>query len=60
MAPLFFDTKNFDPEAEITINDLKNKFEALGLQSKKSTQLARYLIEPPSQGEIIFNESLKA
>ena len=48
MAPLLFDTNNFDPEAEITINDLKGKFEALGLQSKKSTQLARYLIEPPS------------
>ena len=48
MAPLFFDTNNFDPEAEITINDLRGKFEALGLQSKKSTQLARYLIEPPS------------
>ena len=48
MAPLFFDTKNFDPEEEITINDLKLKFEALGLQSKKSTQLARFLIEPPS------------
>ena len=31
MAPLFFDTSNFDPEAEITINDLKSKFEALGL-----------------------------
>ena len=60
MAPLFFDTNNFDPDAEITINDLRGKFEGLGLQSKKSTQLARYLIEPPSQGEIIFNESLKA
>ena len=44
----------------MTINELRQKFEGLGVQSKKSTQLARYLIEPPSSGEIIFNEQQKS
>lgn len=56
MAPLLFDEQRYDPDAEVTINELRQKFEGLGVQSKKSTQLARYLIEPPSTGEIIFNE----
>ena len=54
MAPLLFDAQ--DSDAEISINELRSKFEGLGVQSKKSSQLARYLIEPPSSGEIIFNE----
>ena len=56
MAPLLFDEQRYDSDAEVTINELRQKFEGLGLNSKKSTQLARFLIEPPSQGEIIFNE----
>ena len=60
MAPLLFDEQRYDPDSEVTINELRQKFEGLGVQSKKSTQLARYLIEPPSSGEIIFNEQQKS
>ena len=48
MAPLLFDEDSYDPASEISINELRQKFEGLGVQAKKSNQLARYLIEPPS------------
>ena len=57
MAPLLFD--NVDRSDEISTNELKQKLEALGLGNKKSMQAARYLVEPPAHGEIIFNENLK-
>lgn len=60
MAPLLFEEDGFEVDAEISINELRQKFENLGVQSKKSTQLSRFLIEPPSQGEIIYNENCKA
>ena len=60
MAPLLFEEDGFEADAEISINELRQKFENLGVQSKKSTQLSRFLIEPPSQGEIIYNENCKA
>lgn len=57
---MIFDEEEIDLDQEISIYELRLKFESLGLQSKKSTQLARYLVEPPSQGEIIANDNLKA
>ena len=60
MAPLLFEEDGFEADAEITINKLRQKFENLGVQAKKSTQLSRFLIEAPSQGEIIYNENCKA
>ena len=60
MAPLLFDLETFDSNAQVSINEIKQKFENLGIGAKKSTQIARFLIEPPSQGEVIFNETLKA
>lgn len=60
MAPLLFEEGTFQPDQDISIAELKVKFEGLGIQTKKSTQLARYLIELPTQGEIIFNDQLKA
>ena len=46
----------YDPDEEETIADLKEKFDDLGVSSSKSMLLARYLIEPPSQGEVVFND----
>ena len=68
MAPLLFGFEGqYDPNAPISIKELKDKFENLDLQAKKSTQLARYLVENNSQfqsvnqsGEILYNENLTA
>lgn len=60
MAPLILDDDSDDLTKQISIIELKQKFEDLGILGKKSTQLARFLIEPPSQGEIIYNELAKA
>ena len=59
MAPLLFGDQGFKDDAQISINELRQKFENLGVQVKKSTQLSRFLIEQPSQGEIIYNEDLR-
>jgi len=37
MAPLLFDEQRYDPDSEVSINELRLKFEGLGVQSKKST-----------------------
>jgi len=42
---------------EITLKDLKLKFESLGVKAPKSQQLARYIVEPQTGGEVVFNES---
>ena len=71
MAPLLFGFEGqYDPNAPISIKELKEKFENLGFQAKKCTQLARYLVENNSQflqqnganqsGEVLFNENLTA
>jgi len=45
------------PADEITLKDLKVKFESLGVKAPKSQQLARYLVEPKTGGEVVFNEN---
>ena len=60
MAPLVFQDGDYDPNQEISISDLRQKFEALGITVKKGNLLARFLIEPPNQSEIIYNENLRA
>ena len=59
MAPLIFQDGGFFPNQDLSIKELSQKFEKLGLQMKKSIQLARFLIETPNSGETIFNENLK-
>ena len=39
---------------------MKSKFEKLGVDEKKSQLLARYLVEPQNQVEVIYNENAKA
>lgn len=56
MAPLLFAADSYDPDDSVSITELRQKFEQHGVPSKKATQLARYLIEVPTPGEIIFNE----
>jgi hypothetical protein len=47
MAFLLFGDDIEEILPDISIQDLRIRFEKLGIQSKKSTQLARFLIEPP-------------
>lgn len=42
---------------EISISDLKVKFESLGVKAPKSLLITRYLIEPQKGGEVVFSES---
>ena len=56
--PLFFEP--FIPQQEVSILQLKSKFETLGIDEKRSQSLARYLVEPQNQNEIIYNENAKA
>lgn len=53
---LFFE--NYDPTASVTIIQLINIFEGLGVNAKKALLLARYLIEPQDQAEITYSENL--
>ena len=39
---------------------MKNNFENLGVSASKSMLLARYLIEPPTQGEVVFNDQAES
>lgn len=41
---------------EISIADLKLKFESLGVKAPKSVLVSRYLVEPRQVGEVIFDE----
>ena len=42
--PLFFEP--YIPQQEVSILQLKSKFESLGVDEKRSRSLARYLVEP--------------
>ena len=44
----------------ISIAELRQYFESLGMANKKANLIARYLIEIPGQGDLIFNENLTA
>ena len=44
----------------ISIAELRQNFESLGMANKKANLIARYLIEIPGQGDLIFNENLTA
>jgi len=55
---LFFEP--YIPKQEVSILQLKSKFETLGVDEKRSQSLARYLVEPQNQTEIIYNENAKA
>jgi hypothetical protein len=46
--------------SEVSILELKSKFDALGVAAKKGLLLARYLIEPLNQVEIVYNENAKS
>jgi len=41
--PLFFEP--FIPKQEVSISQLKSKFETLGVDENRSKSLARYLVE---------------
>lgn len=46
MAPILFGLEgSYEPYAQISIKELRTKFENLGFSTKKSILLARYLIE---------------
>ena len=57
MAPILFEEGQYDRNQQISISELKVKFESLGVQSKKSLQVARYLVEPVNEEDFIVNES---
>ncbi len=40
----------------MSIAVLKLKFESLGIIAPKSQNLARYIVEPKTGGEVVFNE----
>ena len=58
MSSLLF--PSHDSNAQISIQDLRMIFEGLDVPSPKSLLIARYLIEPPMQGEVILNEQAKS
>ena len=57
MASILFEEGQYDRNQQISISELKVKFESLGVQSKKSLQVARYLVEPVNEEDFIVNES---
>lgn len=59
MEVLVFGLQEETPE-DVSIAELREIFQSLGLTTKRSNTLARYLIEKPGQGDIIFNENLKS
>ena len=52
-----FEEGQYDRNQQISISELKVKFESLGVQSKKSLQVARYLIEPVTEDDFVVNEN---
>jgi hypothetical protein len=58
IAPLFF--VPFAANKEVSISELKAKFDGLGVPAKKGVLLARYLIEPLNQAEVVYNENAKS
>ena len=57
MAQILFEEGQYDRNQQISISELKVKFESLGVQSKKSLQVARYLIEPVTEDDFVVNEN---
>jgi hypothetical protein len=55
MQSLFFAV--IQNNEEISISELKLKFESLGVKAPKSLLIARYIVEPKSGGEVVFNEA---
>ena len=47
---------DYDPNAQISISELKAIFEKLEIPATKALLVARYLIEPPMNGEVMLNE----
>ena len=60
MAMLLFGQDNSNSDEMISISDLRQLLESLGLTNKKANLVARYLVEIPGQGDLIFNENLTA
>ena len=60
LAPLLFEGTEIAADDELSIDEMKTVFEHVGLSAKKSTLVARYLIEPESQDDILYNESMRA
>ena len=56
--PLFFEP--YIPQQEVSILQLISKFDALGVDKKRSQSLARYLVEPQNLPEVTYNENAKA
>lgn len=44
------------PRQEVSISDLKVKFESLGVKAPKSHLLARYIVEPKQGDVVVVNE----
>lgn len=59
MEVLVFGRHDETPE-DVSIAELREIFHSLGISTKRSNTLARFLIEAPGQGDIIFNENLKS
>ena len=62
MAPILFgDDDSYEPGSQISIKELRSKFEILGFSTKKSIMLGRYLVEMNQNlnksAEIIYNEN---
>jgi hypothetical protein len=53
MQNLFFAVST---DSEVSIAQLKTKFENLGVKPQKALLLARYIVEPKSGGDVVFNE----
>lgn len=58
LQELFFD--DFDVNEPVTIAEMKDCFDDLGVTKSKSLLMARYLIESPSQGDFMFNDQAKS
>jgi len=58
MEKLFFEP--YSSEQEVTLIALKERLDVLGVSSKKSLLLARFLFEPQESTEVIYNENAKA
>lgn len=54
LQSLFFATSL--PRQEVSISDLKVKFESLGVKAPKSHLLARYIVEPKQGDVVVVNE----
>jgi hypothetical protein len=58
IAPLLFSPPK--DHHEISIAELKAKFDSLAVPAKKGLLLARYLVEPLHASEVVYNEDAKS